>query len=44
MEELNLIWTGGGGGQNGPLRVFAKYLKNVLANLYETFVTFKTNI
>ena len=24
------------GGQNGPLRVFAKYLKNGLANLHET--------
>ena len=30
------IWTGGGGGQNGPLRVFAKYLKNGLANLDES--------
>ena len=27
------IWTGG---QNGPLRVFAKYLKNGLADLHET--------
>ena len=26
----------GGGGQNGPLRVFAKYLKNGLADLQET--------
>ena len=29
------IWTGGGG-QNGPLRDFAEYLKNGLANRYET--------
>ena len=26
-----------GGGQNGPLRVFAKYLKNSSADLHETF-------
>ena len=31
--HLNPIWTGGG---NDPLRVFAKYLKNGLANLHET--------
>ena len=33
---LNPIWTGGAGGQNGPLMVFAKYLKNGLDNLHET--------
>ena len=34
---LNPIWTGGGGGgKMASLRVFAKYLKNSLANLYET--------
>ena len=27
---------GGGGGQNGPPRLFAKYLKNDLADLHET--------
>ena len=32
---VNPIWTrGGGGGQNGPLRVFPKYLKEALADLY----------
>ena len=35
--NLNPIWTGGeGGGQNGPLRVFAKYVKNGLTNPHET--------
>ena len=33
FHEVNPIWTRGGGGQNGPLRVFAKYLKNGLADL-----------
>ena len=33
-SSYNPIWTRGE--QNGPLRVFAKYLKNNLANLYET--------
>ena len=33
---INPIWTWGGGEQNAPLRVFAKYLKNGLANLHET--------
>ena len=34
---FNPIWTGWGGeGQNFSLRVFAKYLKNCLTNLYET--------
>ena len=34
-NHFNPIWTGGGG-QNAPLRVFAKYLKKGLANLYKT--------
>ena len=33
-QPFNLIWTGGT--KMAPLRVFAKYLKNGLANLYET--------
>ena len=32
---LTLFGLGGGGG-NGPLRLFAKYLKNSLTNLHET--------
>ena len=35
-SSINPIWTGGGGRARCPLRVFAKYLKNSLANLYET--------
>ena len=34
--NFNHIWTGRGG-KNGPLRAFAKYLKNGLANLHETW-------
>ena len=35
-HTLTLFGLGdGGGGQNGPLRVFAKYLKNGLSNLHE---------
>ena len=33
---LSPIWTGGGGAKMAPMWVFAKYLKNGLANLYET--------
>ena len=33
--DFNPIWAGGGG-QNAPLRVFAKYLKNGLVDLHET--------
>ena len=33
---LTLFGLGGGGSENGPLRVFAKYLKNGSANLQET--------
>ena len=36
-NKVNPIWTGGGA--KGPLRVFAKYLKNGLADLHETFKT-----
>ena len=39
--HLNPIWTGGA--KMAPLMVFAEFLKNGLANLYET-LTFKTNI
>ena len=36
MFSVNPIWTGGGGGgQNAPLRVFAKYRKNGSADLHE---------
>ena len=35
LKALNPIWPGGGG-QNGPLRAFAKYLKNGVANLCKT--------
>ena len=41
---FNLIWIGGWPKCHPPLRVFAKYLKNGLADLHETFVTFKTII
>ena len=33
---LNPIWTGGGEGAKWPLKVFAKYLRNGLADLHET--------
>ena len=36
IAVLNPIWAGGGGGKMAPLRVFAKYLKNDLADLHET--------
>ena len=38
LWRANPVWTGHGGGevQNGPLRVFAKYFKNRLADLHET--------
>ena len=35
LWRVNPVWTGHGG-QNGPLRVFAKYFKNRLADLNET--------
>ena len=35
-ETSNSLTLFGLGGQNGLLRVFAKYLKNGVANLYET--------
>ena len=37
MSGDYLTLFGLGGGQNGPLRVFAKYLKNGSADLHETF-------
>ena len=37
LTTLNRLATAGGGGAKWPpLRVFAKYLKNGLVNLYET--------
>ena len=35
VVPVNPVWTGGGGGKM-TLRVFAKYLKNDLADLHET--------
>ena len=46
FDEINLIWMGkregggGGGEQNGHLRVFAEYLKNGSADFHQTYVTF----
>ena len=34
--QIGLTLFGLGGGQNGPLSVFAKYLKNSLADLHQT--------
>ena len=34
--KINPFLTGGGGGQNAPPRVFAKYLKNGFADLHKT--------
>ena len=42
--RLSPILIGGGGGQNGPLRVFAKYLKIGFARSSPNFMTFKTII
>ena len=36
MPDKQVLTLFGLGGQNDPLRVFAKYLKNGLADLHET--------